>query len=52
MFLTLVDPLQPAIEVWLAIWNTLPLAIRNLANLTLGIFVVLVIFKIFSHIRG
>lgn len=48
----LVDPLQPAIEVWLVIWNNLPLAVQNLVNLTLGLFVVIVTFKTFYNLRG
>ena len=52
MLMSLVDPIQPAIEVWLVLWNNLPLAVRNLANLTLGLFVVVVMFKTFYHLRG
>lgn len=52
MFLSLVDPLQPAIETWIVIWENLPLAVRNLANLTLGLFVLVVCFKLFYHLRG
>lgn len=52
MMMSLVDPIQPAIEVWLVLWDNLPLAVRNLANLTLGLFVVVVMFKTFFHLRG
>lgn len=52
MLMSLVDPIQPAIEVWLVLWENLPLAVRNLTNLTLGLFVVVVMFKTFYHLRG
>lgn len=48
----LVDPLLPAVEVWLAIWNNLPLSVRLLANLTLGLFSIVVVFKTFYNMRG
>lgn len=52
MSLSLVDPIQPAVEVWIVIWENLPLAIRSFTNLTLGIFLVVSCFKLFYHLRG
>lgn len=48
----LIDPLFPAIETWLAIWSCLPLTIRYLASMTLGLFSILVVFNTFFHLRG
>lgn len=48
----MVEPLISAIEVWLAIWNNLPFSVQALANLTLGLFIFVVFYKLFIHIRG
>lgn len=48
----MVDPLINAVEVWLAIYNTLPPPIFLLINFSLGLFVLVVMFNIFRHIRG
>lgn len=48
----MVNPLIPAIEVWLAFWNNLPDAVRSLAYFALGLFVVLSCFRLLLNIRG
>lgn len=48
----MIEPLLPAIEVWLAWYSNMPIAITNLINLTLGLFVFVVMWNIIYHIRG
>lgn len=48
----MVDPLINAVEVWLAIYNTLPPPIFLLINFSLGLFVFVTVFTIFKNIRG
>lgn len=48
----MIEPLKSAIEVWLGLYANLPLAVQNLCNLTLGLFIFTALWQIFYHIRG
>ena len=48
----MIEPLISAIEVWLAIWDSLPDSIVALANLCFGLFLIAFYFRLFVDLRG